>query len=259
MGKLKWCQFLARPHKRYTFSSGLIGGFFLALSYFGADQFRRSNDITRRLAQRGICLGLFFNAVVKVPMQFPTSAARRDGIMFTNSKAAGLFQSTCLPECVMENGYAPQLTELQTQPDDVFAQNAQRFALFPLYCQATRDAAMNKARELDAEAYALHDQTKAVLVQTRVDPKARNPITYLLLLFFNDAARSCRITHRSDSVRDHVGNGSNAKCSRLHDRRSIFIVRLIRANASDHHYVIAAQALTAVWGLIAIGVASSPA
>src|SRR5947207_386875 len=31
---------------------------------------------------------------------------------------------------------------------------------------------------------------------------------------------------------------------------------LIRPNASDHHYVIAAQALTAAWGLIAIGVAS---
>src|SRR6266545_540886 len=30
----------------------------------------------------------------------------------------------------------------------------------------------------------------------------------------------------------------------------------IRPNASDHHYVIAAQALTAAWGLIAIGVAS---
>ena len=31
---------------------------------------------------------------------------------------------------------------------------------------------------------------------------------------------------------------------------------LIRPNASDHHYVVAAQALTAAWGLIAIGVAS---
>src|SRR5204863_9247071 len=31
---------------------------------------------------------------------------------------------------------------------------------------------------------------------------------------------------------------------------------LIRPNASDHHYVVAAKALTAAWGLIAIGVAS---
>jgi Na+/proline symporter len=31
---------------------------------------------------------------------------------------------------------------------------------------------------------------------------------------------------------------------------------LIRPNASDHHYVVAAKVLTAVWGLIAIGVAS---
>src|ERR1051326_6004875 len=38
MGKLEAVNFSLDPHKRYTFWSGLIGGFFLALSYFGADQ-----------------------------------------------------------------------------------------------------------------------------------------------------------------------------------------------------------------------------
>jgi len=38
MGKLEAVDFSVDPHKRYTFWSGLIGGFFLALSYFGADQ-----------------------------------------------------------------------------------------------------------------------------------------------------------------------------------------------------------------------------
>jgi hypothetical protein len=56
-------------------------------------------------------------------------------------------------------------------------------------------------------------------------------------------------------VRHHVRNGSNSKCSRVH-HRDRFLSAVDSPNASDHHYVVAAQALTAAWGLIAIGVAS---
>ena len=69
MGKLEAVSFSLDPHKRYTFWSGLIGGFFLALSYFGADQ----SQVQRYLAGGSLKesrLGLLFNAVVKVPLQF---------------------------------------------------------------------------------------------------------------------------------------------------------------------------------------------
>ena len=69
MGKLEAVNFSVDPHKRYTFWTGLIGGFFLALSYFGADQ----SQVQRYLAGGSLKesrLGLLFNAAVKVPMQF---------------------------------------------------------------------------------------------------------------------------------------------------------------------------------------------
>src|SRR5437870_11135461 len=69
MGKLEAVSFSIDPHKRYTFWSGLIGGFFLALSYFGADQ----SQVQRYLAGGSLKesrLGLLFNAAVKVPLQF---------------------------------------------------------------------------------------------------------------------------------------------------------------------------------------------
>jgi Na+/proline symporter len=54
---------------RYNFWSGIAGGFFLALSYFGTDQ----SQVQRYLTARSIAesrLGLLFNGLVKIPMQF---------------------------------------------------------------------------------------------------------------------------------------------------------------------------------------------
>jgi SSS family transporter len=55
-------------HRRYTFWSGLLGGLFLALSYFGTDQ----SQVQRYLSGSSLResrLGLMFNAVCKIPMQ----------------------------------------------------------------------------------------------------------------------------------------------------------------------------------------------
>jgi Na+/proline symporter len=57
------------PNNSYTLLSGMVGGFFLALSYFGCDQ----SQVQRYLTSRSLSesrLSLIFNAFVKVPMQF---------------------------------------------------------------------------------------------------------------------------------------------------------------------------------------------
>ncbi len=54
---------------RYNLLSGIIGGFFLALSYFGTDQSQVGRYLTAR-SVRESRLGLLMNGLVKVPMQF---------------------------------------------------------------------------------------------------------------------------------------------------------------------------------------------
>src|SRR5262249_43604207 len=56
-------------HERYTFWSGLLGGTFLMLSYFGTDQSQIQRYISGH-SLRESRLGLLFNAVCKIPMQF---------------------------------------------------------------------------------------------------------------------------------------------------------------------------------------------
>jgi Na+/proline symporter len=67
--KLKAVDYSTDYTKRYTLWSGLLGGMFLAISYFGTDQTQVQRYIGAA-SLRDSRLGLMFNAVCKVPMQF---------------------------------------------------------------------------------------------------------------------------------------------------------------------------------------------
>jgi SSS family transporter len=69
LGKLKAVDVSLDPSRRYTLWTGLLGGLFLSLSYFGTDQ----SQVQRYIAGpslRESRLGLMFNALLKIPMQF---------------------------------------------------------------------------------------------------------------------------------------------------------------------------------------------
>lgn len=67
---------------RYNLLSGIIGGFFLALSYFGTDQSQVGRFITGKDEQQSK-IGLLLNGVVKIPMQF--------GILLIGALLVGLY------------------------------------------------------------------------------------------------------------------------------------------------------------------------
>jgi SSS family transporter len=255
MGKLEAVNFSVDPHKRYTFWSGLIGGFFLALSYFGADQ----SQVQRYIAGGSLKesrLGLLFNAVVKVPMQFFILLLGAIVFMFYQFEKPPVYFNQPAYQRAMESGYAPQLTDLQTRSDEVFVQKRTAIRAVSTASSSERDAAMNGLRKLDAEAHALRDQTKAVLVQAGVDPKSKES-DYVFITFILQQMPHGVVGLLIAVILCATMSAMAATLNALGSTTAIDFYRpLIRPNASDHHYVVAAQALTAAWGLIAIGVAS---
>jgi len=255
MGKLQAVNFSVDPHKRYTFWSGLIGGFFLALSYFGADQ----SQVQRYLAGGSLKesrLGLLFNAGVKVPMQFFILLLGAIVFMFYQFEKPPVYFNQPAYARALENGYAPQLTQLQTRSDEVFVQKRAAIRAFSTASSSERDAAMDKLHKLDAQAHALRDQTKAVLVQAGVDPKSKES-DYVFITFILQQMPHGVVGLLIAVILCATMSAMAATLNALGSTTAIDFYRpLIRPNASDHHYVIAAQALTAAWGLIAIGVAS---
>jgi Na+/proline symporter len=255
MGKLEAVNFSVDPHKRYTFWSGLIGGFFLALSYFGADQ----SQVQRYLAGGSLKesrLGLLFNAAVKVPMQFFILLLGAIVFMFYQFETPPVYFNQPAFQRAMENGYARQLTELQTQFDQVFVQKRPVIRALATASSGERAALTNKLRDLDEEAHALRDQTRTVLVQAGVDPKSKES-DYVFITFILQQMPHGIVGLLIAVILCATMSAMAATLNALGSTTAIDFYRpLIRPNASDHHYVIAAQALTAAWGLIAIGVAS---
>ncbi len=67
--KMNIVNFSFNPQEKYTFWSGITGGFFLALAYFGTDQ----SQVGRYLSGKSVResqMGLIMNGLLKVPMQF---------------------------------------------------------------------------------------------------------------------------------------------------------------------------------------------
>src|SRR5262249_37225868 len=146
------------------------GGFFLALSYFGADQ----SQVQRYLAGGSLKesrLGVLFNAAGKVPMQFFILLLGAIVFMFYQFEQPPIYFNQPAYQRALENGSAPQLTKLQKQFDDVFAQKRAAIRAVSSAASNEREALTNKLQNLNAEAHALRDQTKTVLVQAGVDPK----------------------------------------------------------------------------------------
>src|SRR5205085_5226143 len=119
-----------------------------------------------------------------------------------------------------------------------------------------RDQAATRLRELEAQASELRDRTKAVLTQAGVDPKSKESdyvfITFILqqmphgIVGLLIAVILCATMSATAAALNALGTTTEVD----------FYRPLIRPNASDHHYVVAAKALSAAWGLVAIGVAS---
>jgi solute:Na+ symporter, SSS family len=255
MGKLEAVNFSVDPHRRYTFWSGLIGGFFLALSYFGADQ----SQVQRYLAGGSLKesrLGLLFNAVVKVPMQFFILLLGAIVFMFYQFEKPPVYFNQPAYERALENGYAPQLTALQTQFDRVFMQKRAAIRAVAEASPNDRDAAMDKLRELEAQAGELRGRTKAVLTQAGVDPKSKES-DYVFITFILQQMPHGVVGLLIAVILCATMSATAAALNALGTTTAVDFYRpLIRPHASNHHYVVAAKALTAAWGLIAIGVAS---
>ncbi len=255
MGKLQAVDFSVDPHKRYTFWSGLIGGFFLALSYFGADQ----SQVQRYLAGGSLKesrLGLLFNAAVKVPMQFFILLLGAIVFMFYQFEKPPMYFNQPAYQRAVESGYGPQLAALQTKFDDVFRQKRVAIRDFSSVPVSQRAAIITKLRELETQARDLRDRTKTVLLQAGADPKSKESdyvfITFILqqmphgLVGLLIAVILCATMSATSAILNALGSTTAID----------FYRPLIRPHATDHHYVVAAKALTAAWGLVAIGIAS---
>jgi Na+/proline symporter len=249
MGKLQAVDFSVDPSKRYTFWSGILGGFFLSLSYFGADQ----SQVQRYLAGgslRASRIGLLFNALVKVPMQFLILLLGVMIFLFYQFEKPPLFFNQPTYQRAVERGYGPQLTGLQTQFDEVFARKQETLAK-----TSGSTVVPAEVQQLDARARAIRDDTKKVLEQAGASPKSKDS-DYVFITFVLQHLPHGVVGLLVAVIFCATMSATSAVLNALGSTTAVDFYRVFRPHDTDHHYVVATRWLTAGWGLVTIAVAS---
>ncbi len=252
MGKLNAVDFSLDPQRRYTFWSGTLGGFFLALSYFGTDQ----SQVQRYLAGgslTGSRLGLLFNAVLKVPMQFFVLLTGVMVFVFFQFEKPPLFFNQPVLERVAQSAQGPQLSRLQARYDTAFAEKQQAVR------RLTNEPGSGEALALVRQGQARIDGLRAEVKQTlkAAEPKLEtNDADYVFISFVLHYLPHGLIGLLIAVIFCAALSSSASELNALGSTTVVDFYRpLLHPQASDQHYLVASKILTAAWGAVAISFA----
>src|SRR3569833_126036 len=114
MGKMNVVDWKFDPNNRYNIWSGLIGGFFLQLSYFGTDQSQVGRYLTGSSGGQSR-MGLIMNGLLKIPMQFLILLIGILVFAFYQFNRGPMFFNRYEVEQVKQSGYAGEYNQLESQ------------------------------------------------------------------------------------------------------------------------------------------------
>ena len=250
-GKLRAIDFDFDWQNRYTLWSGLIGGTFLALSYFGCDQSQVQRYLTGR-SMAHMRISLLFNAVVKVPLQFV--------ILLTGALVFSFFVFTQPPLLfnpverarMGQVGGAP-FEDVESRYHQTFSEREQ--AARTLLVSRNRSA---ESRYLSAEARVQGIRKEAIaLVEKSNDGTTYNDINYIFLNFVTGYLPVGLVGLIIAAVFAAAMSTISAELNSLATATVIdHYRRYIRRGASDTHYMLASRFATAFWGIYAMVFAS---
>lgn len=169
---------------RYNIWSGIIGGFFLALSYFGTDQSQVGRYLTAQNNTESR-LGLLMNGLVKIPMQFFILLIGVLVFAFYQFNAAPLSFNTSLVDDARVSPYKDSVSALQAQYDSV-SHLKQQAALS--FARAEKRGNADSVQLLSGQLKEWNKQTDSYRAQfkqisTRVSSKDTNDTNYVFLAF----------------------------------------------------------------------------
>lgn len=256
--KLEAVSFSLDPHRRYTFWTGLLGGFFLSLSYFGTDQ----SQVQRYLSGSSLResrLGLMFNAVLKIPMQFFILLLGVMLFVFYQFERPPVFFNEAAWHQAVQHDTGGKLQALQQQFDLAQARKETHLREWLAAKHAGDPAAATTARTqavaaLD-EVNTLRVEAKSVMQQN--DPGAKsNDADYIFPAFILDHLPHGLIGLLMAAFFAAALQSKAAELNALGATTTVDFYRfLLKRDASDAHYVAASKWFTLMWGLIALAFA----
>lgn len=255
LGKLDALDFSADPTTRYTLWSGLLGGFFLSLSYFGTDQ----SQVQRYLGARSLAasrFGLLFNGLFKIPMQALILFVGVMVFVFYQFNAPPLFFNQSELARAKLTPYAHTLTSLEAKHADVFThKQAELWKLdraLDSHDPALIAAGMESVRAAEVVSAQVRAETKATLARALPDANTKDADYIFLTFVMRNLPRGLvgllLVVILFAAMSSVAGELSALSSTTLVD----FYRRSFRPEATDTHYVNVAKLFTAGWGILAV-------
>ena len=250
--KMQVLDFSFDLNNRYTVWTGFIGGTFLMLSYFGTDQ----SQVQRYLSGKSVResqLGLIFNGLLKVPMQFFILLVGVMVFVFYQFNASPLNFNPKVKDEVANSVYAEQYKSLETEHIEI--ENKKKILLVDGFQdnERTQIQALNKRDlELKESARVIIDK----IDETAIEKLESNDKDYVFIHFILNNLPRGLIGLLLAVILSAAMSSTASELNALASTTAMDLYkRNIKDEKSDAHYVKASKWFTLAWGILAILVA----
>ena len=258
-GKMNILDYSFDFENRYTLWSGLIGGSFLALSYFGTDQ----SQVQRYLSGGSVResqMGMIFNGLLKVPLQFFILLVGVMVFVFYQFNTAPLNFNPAATETVLNSDYAEQYKDLMLVNEEI-QEEKQNISLDYAenksdYSEAQIAGFEKKYLELENQQREVREEAKLFIDASDKDAES-NDKDYVFIHFILENLPRGFIGLLLAVI---LSAAMSSTASELNALASTTVIDLYRRNhkesKSEEHYLAASKWFTLMWGIIAIAFAS---
>ena len=253
-GKMDILDFSFDFENRYTFWSGIIGGTFLALSYFGTDQ----SQVQRYLSGKSVKqsqMGMIMNGLLKVPMQFFILLVGIMVFVFYQFNTSPLHFNPSAVKTVNESEYAGEYKALEVKKETLDKQlAATQIAFSKAETEQEKQQYATQIKTLNDSENQLREQSVAVI--KKANPNAEtNDKDYVFIHFILTNLPRGLIGLLLAVILSAAMSSTAAELNALGSTTTIDLYKRNVPGKREKHYVAASRGFTLLWGIIAILVA----
>ena len=240
---------------RYTVWSGLIGGTFLALSYFGTDQSQVQRYLSGK-SMREMQLGLIFNGLLKVPMQFFILLVGVMVFVFYQFHPSPINFNPAANSTIENSKYAEDYKALELDQARIFNEREQAIQEYVV----TKDPTLvHKIHDSNAADEANRDAAKDLIEKAAADRLVNietNDKDYVFIHFILNNLPKGLIGLLLAVILSAAMSSTASEINALASTTALDIYkRSYVPDRDEAHYVQATKWLTLGWGIMAIIVA----
>ena len=253
-GKMDVLNFTFDLNERYTVWTGILGGTFLFLSYFGTDQ----SQVQRYLSGKSLResqMGLLFNGFLKVPMQFFILLVGVMVFVFYQFNQSPLNFNPAAEESVLNSDYAEEYKNIQNELLQIQSEKSilvnKQIENEPL----SNEAEKNHWQQLEKKEINARERAKKVI--QKANPLVEtNDKDYVFLHFILNNLPKGLIGLLLAVILSAAMSSTASELNALASTTTIDLYkRNVTTEKDDAHFVKATKLFTLLWGLLAIFVA----